>query len=76
MSFLSNPIVALLLWIVVIIVIAIIILLRIFRSPREYRRQAFIESIPTILGFAILMLIIFFFPGIFTYLRDLITHKR
>ncbi|GCE17349.1 hypothetical protein [Dictyobacter kobayashii] len=76
MSFLSNPLFTLILWTAVVILFALIILIRIFRTPQERRRQVTLETIPTILGFVVIMMLIFFFPGIFAYMHGLIVHKH
>ncbi|GLV56972.1 hypothetical protein KDH_38110 [Dictyobacter sp. S3.2.2.5] len=76
MSFLANPLIATILWVVVIIFFVLIIAMRIMRAPTEKRRQITVETIPTVLGFVVLMVLILFFPGIFAYVRDLIVHKH
>ena len=76
MSFFANPLIALILWVVVIILFALIIIMRIARAPRERRGQITLESIPTVLSFVVIMVLILFFPGIFAYVRDLIVHKH
>ncbi|GCE03677.1 hypothetical protein [Dictyobacter aurantiacus] len=76
MSFLANPLITTILWVVVIIFFVLIIAMRIVRTPAENRRQTTLETIPTVLGFMVLMVLILFFPGIFAYVRDLIVHKH
>ncbi len=76
MSLFANPIIAIMLWIVVIILFALFMVIRIGKTPLEYRKQTTLETIPTILGFVVIMVLILFFPGIFAYMRDLIIHKH
>lgn len=76
MSLFANPLIAIILWVVVIILFVLIIVMRIARVPQEHRKQATLETIPTVLGFVVLMVLILFFPGIFAYMRDLIIHKH